>query len=276
MLKIKEINDLTKKRNKLIELLFEFGYQRKEIVTISDYNNINEILDDIRKFDLPERMTPLGKDLITLDYYFELNENEQLKSKIYKDLTRNQKKAQSNRSSISVKDFYNKYKLSLNQCKSVLMGNFLDKYKRDNKKYEELINLYQLKIDFYKLIKLSDLIKKNNLSLKTLCEYNHFDYNIIKKLMRQYYLIQNKKDLTQNKYEEFINNFYKHNKYNFENDIELIKREQFSLYLMAKKYYIELEDLYNMILLYNNQKDLELLKEYSKIYNIKNNQGESQ
>ncbi len=67
----------------------------------------------------------------------------------------------------------------------------------------------------------------------------------------------------------FINNFYYKNKYSFVNDIDLIKKEELSLRLMAKKYYLELEDLNNMILLFKDKTDLELLKEYSKIYNIK-------
>lgn len=267
VLKIKEITDTTDKRNKLIELLYIYGYQRKEIVAISDYNNINEILNDIRLFDLPERMTPLGKDLITLNYYFKLKNNEQLKSNIYYDLTKNRKKAESNRASISVKDFYNKYNLSLNQCKSVLMDHFLDKY--NNEKRDQLFNLYESIVDIRQLIKLSDLIKHNYVSLKTLCKYFDLNYVNVKKLMRQYYLTQNKKDLTNDEYKMFINNFYYKNKYSFVNDIDLIKKEELSLRLMAKKYYIELEDLNNMILLFKDKKDLELLKEYSKIYNIK-------
>lgn len=269
MLKIKEINDLAEKRNKLIELLFVYGYQRKEIVVISDYNNINEILNDIRLFDLPERMTPLGKNLITLNYYFKLKNNEQLKSNIHYDLTKNRKKAESNRASISVKDFYNKYHLSLNQCKSYLMDHFLDKY--DNEEKDQLFNLYESIVDIKQLIRMSDLIKHNYVSLKTLCEYFDLNYANVKKLMRQYSLTQNKKDLTNDEYKMFINNFYHENKYNFINDIELIKKEELSLSLMAQKYYIELKDLNNMILLFKDKNDLELLKDYSNIYNIKNN-----
>lgn len=148
------------------------------------------------------------------------------------------------------------------------MDYFLDKYNNEEK--NQLFNLYESIVDIKQLIRMSDLIKHNYVSLKTLCEYFDLNYANVKKLMRQYSLTQNKKDLTNDEYKMFINNFYHENKYNFINDIELIKKEELSLSLMAQKYYIELKDLNNMILLFKDKKDLDLLKDYSNIYNIKN------
>ena len=62
---IKKLNDKDKK-NVLIKLIYEEGFQRNEILKISDYNEMNELLNDIEKFNLPTRFDRLGIDLHTL------------------------------------------------------------------------------------------------------------------------------------------------------------------------------------------------------------------
>lgn len=184
---IKNLNDKDKK-NVLIKLIYEEGFQRNEILKISDYNEMNELLNDIKKYNLPTRFDRLGIDLHTLQKQIYIEKHPEDKE-IINDIINNI----DNRGKmlITSKDFITKHNQSLFHFNMLLNKKVLNKYSSEELSYlRELNRILQQMGNVSGLIKISNLLIKRHLLLTDFCDYYNLNFEIMRKLMKAYHIQQ--------------------------------------------------------------------------------------
>lgn len=184
---IKKLNDKDKK-NVLIKLIYEEGFQRNEILKTSDYNEMNELLNDIEKFNLPTRFDRLGIDLHTLQKQIYIEQHPEDKE-IINDIINNI----DNRGKmlITSKEFITKHHQSLFHFNMLLNKKVLNKYSSEELSYlRELNRILQQMGNVSGLIKISNLLIKRHLLLTDFCDYYNLNFEIMRKLMKAYHIQQ--------------------------------------------------------------------------------------